>query len=273
MGNKTVISWTDHTFNPWIGCCRVSAGCAHCYAEADAERYGENLWGKDAERRITKSPWENVRRWEKEAAKGIPGILGKGFPHLVFTGSMMDWAEDREDLLEVRGRMWTFIQLSPHLHFQLLTKRPENIEKFLPADWGKGYANVWLGTSIENMKVASRADILREIPALVHFISYEPALGPLDNLNLSGIDWVIYGGESGINFRKEDKNWARVMHTKCLEEEVAFFHKQSASRYTEQGTDLDGEIIHEFPPIKLAPVKDTSTWLQGMTKFSEWTKK
>jgi protein gp37 len=247
MAEKTIIAWTDHTFNPWIGCAKVSAGCTNCYAETGSKRYGLQLWGADAPRRITKTPWQNVLQWEKAAAAGVPGILGPGRPHLVFLGSWMDWAEDRPDLVETRARMWDLIRDCRHLHFQMLTKRPENIPAMLPADWGDGYPNVWLGTSIEDMRVAWRADRLRVIPAVVRFISYEPALGPLDGLDLSGLDWIIYGGESGPGFRAEDKAWARSMHDRCSAAGIAFFHKQSAATRTERGIELDGKIVHEFP--------------------------
>ena len=251
MSTKTIIAWTDRTFNPWMGCSKVSAGCAHCYAETQSIRYGRDLWGKNADRSVTKSPWKNVLKWQRDSAKGILGVLGPNRPNLVFTGSLMDWAEDRSDLIPIRTRMWEVIRSSPNLHFQLLTKRPENILKMLPDDWGEGYPNVWLGTSIEDMRVWKRADYLREVPALVRFISYEPALGPLDDLDISGIDWVIYGGESGPGYRPEDKDWAREMRAKCRETGAAFFHKQSAAPRTEMGIALDGEIVREFPIHKL----------------------
>jgi protein gp37 len=125
--------------------------------------------------------------------------------------------------------MWDLIRVSPNLHFQLLTKRPENIVKYLPKDWGdEGYPNVWLGTSVEDMRVANRVDILREIPADVRFISYEPALGSLNDIDLSGIDWVIFGGESGSGYREADLEWAREMDVKCQALDIAFFFKQSS---------------------------------------------
>lgn len=237
-----------------MGCTKVSAGCAHCYAELMTKnRMGLQLWGDAADRQVTKQPWKNVLQWERAAAAGEVGILGKGKPHLVFTGSLMDWAEGREDLDDSRERMWALIQACEHLTFQLLTKRPENIRRFLPDDWGAGYANVWLGTSIEDMRVAWRADELRGIPAVVRFISYEPALGPLNDLDLAGLDWIIYGGESGPGHRAEDKQWARDMHRKCNEVGAAFFHKQSAGHRTELGIELDGKIVREFPtPRKVA---------------------
>lgn len=248
MSETTLIAWTDHTLNVWMGCVKVSAGCTNCYAEAlTKNRMGLFLWGADADRQITKTPWKNCKDWERAAAAGIPGTLGAGRPHLVFLGSLMDWAEDRPDLAEPRARMWDLIRGCPHLWFQMLTKRPENIARFLPADWAQGYHNVWLGTSIEDMRVAARADHLRKIPAGVRFISYEPALGPLDDLDLTGIDWVIYGGESGPKHRAEDKDWARAMHVRCAEQSIAFFHKQSAGYRTEMGIELDGKIVREYP--------------------------
>jgi protein gp37 len=104
------------------------------------------------------------------------------------------------------------------------------------------------------MRVAGRVGHLRIIPAVVRFISYEPALGPLDDLDITGIDWIIYGGESGPGFRKEDKQWARSMHTKCSENGTAFFHKQSAGYRTELGIELDGKIVREYPTPRLLAI-------------------
>lgn len=209
---------------------------------------GLNLWGANATRQITKQPWKDVLSWQTKAQKGVPGVLGEGKPQLVFTGSLMDWAEDRADLVSARNQMWDVIKKCDHLHFQMLTKRPENIVKFLPKDWGsEGYPNVWLGTSVEDMRVSERADILREIPAVVRFISYEPALGSLNDLDLKGIDWVIFGGESGSGFRRANLNWAREMKAKCENDDVAYFFKQSSAFRTEQGIELDGEIVRKFP--------------------------
>ena len=251
MAIETLIAWTDHTFNPWMGCTKVSDGCKNCYAATMTKnRMGLALWGDSAPRQVTKSPWQHVRQWERSAAAGGPGILGNG-SHLVFTGSLMDWAENRPDLIEPRTRLWDVVRESPHLTFQMLTKRPENIRRFLPSDWGEGYPNVWLGTSVEDMRVAWRADQLRDIPAVVRFISYEPALGSLNDLDLAGLDWVIYGGESGTGYRQEDKEWAREMNRKCQEAEVAFFHKQSSAFRTEIGIELDGHIVRNFPTARV----------------------
>ena len=143
--SETIIAWTDFTFNPWMGCVKVSAGCANCYAATlTKNRMGLDLWRVDAKRQVTKSPWKNIQNQQKLAAAGVPGVLGPGHPRLAFTGSLMDWAEGRDDLDEPRVRMWSTIRDCPDVHFQLLTKRPQNIRGFLPDDWADGYPNVWL---------------------------------------------------------------------------------------------------------------------------------
>jgi len=250
MSELTLIAWTDRTANFWMGCQKVSDGCKHCYAETlTTNRMGLHVWGPPAttSRQPVKSIWANLRKWDAQAMSGAVSVQGAGKPLLVFTGSLMDWAENHPILDAQRVRMWEAIRNNPRLHFQMLTKRPERIRQLLPADWGNGYPNVWLGTSIEDMRVAQRADHLRDIPAVVRFISYEPALGPLDGINLRGIDWVIYGGESGPGYREHDLAWPRAMEKKCAAEGVAFFFKQSAAPRTEMGIMLDGRIVRKFP--------------------------
>ena len=244
----TLIAWTDVTANFWMGCRKVSPGCSNCYAEElTRNRMGLKLWGAGSNRQAVKAAENKLRQQARLAESCAPGVMGPGNPHLVFVGSLMDWAEDHPDAEALRPKIWEAVRKYPGLHFQLLTKRPENIEYVLPDDWGDGYQNVWLGTSIENNDYAHRADDLRRIPAIVRFVSYEPAIGPLDALDLAGISWVIYGGESGNNRRPEDKQWARDMRDRCARSNVAFFHKQSAHRFTERGIELDGQIIRQFP--------------------------
>lgn len=240
MSDKTIIAWTDHTFNPWMGCTKVSAGCQNCYAESlTKNRMGLKLWGKNGQRQITKT-WGNPPKWNRLA-------LAEGRRHRVFCASLCDVFEDHPTANGARHALWNLIRSCTALDWQLLTKRSERIATNLPADWGDGWRHVWLGTSIEDMRVAARADDLRKIPAAIRFVSYEPALGPLDDLDLCGIDWVIYGGESGSGYRKEDKNWARAMRDKCRKAGVAFFHKQSSGFRTETGIELDGAVIREYP--------------------------
>lgn len=250
MSESTVIAWTDHTFNPWMGCVKVSAGCQNCYAETlTKNRMGLSLWGpaSTTTRQVTKSPWTNVIQWNNQAKQD-------GIQRKVFCASLCDVFEDHPIANATRPRLWDLIEQCTSLDWQLLTKRPERIEQNLPSNWGEGWQHVWLGTSVEDMRVAHRVDHLRHIPAVVRFISYEPALGPLNDLDISGIDWIIYGGESGPGHRKEDKQWARDMHAKCSENGTAFFHKQSAGYRTELGIELDGKIVRQYPsPRILAP--------------------
>lgn len=242
MSEQTAIAWTDHTFNPWMGCTKVSAGCANCYAETlTKNRMGLSLWGPGSARQVTTPQnWNKVKQWHKAAVEA-------GESARVFCASLCDVFEDHPTANATRPRLWDWIRQHPWLDWQILTKRPERILDNLPEDWGDGWEHVWLGTSIEDNRVAYRAHYLREVPASIRFVSYEPALGPLDQLDLSGIQWVIYGGESGPGHRAEDKQWARDMRAKCLERGAAFFHKQSAAYRTEIGIELDGEIVRAYP--------------------------
>jgi len=245
LGEKTIIAWTDRTANFWMGCQKVSDGCKHCYAETLVrDRMGLNAWGPSGTRIAAKGIYAKMRSWNKQTEGGA---RGKGWPLLVFVGSLMDWAEDHPALAPLRAKMWDTIRDSPNLDFQLLTKRADRIEQCLPKDWGSGYPNVWLGVSVEDMRVASRLDSLRRIPATVRFVSYEPALGPLDGADLLGIDWVIYGGESGPGYRAHDLDWARRMRAECDRLKIAFFYKQSAAPRTEMGIELDGKIVRAWP--------------------------
>lgn len=248
MGEKTIIAWTDRTFNVAWGCTKISPGCKNCYADTLSSRYGFDVWGKDAARRTFGAKhWNEPMTWNALAASGEPGVAGPGMPHLVFCSSMCDVFEDHPAIEAEREKLWPLIRATPNLHWQLLTKRPERIADNLPADWGDGWPNVWLGTSVENNDYVWRADYLRDIPAVVRFISYEPCLGPVPGLALDGIDWVIVGGESGPGFRPMDLDWARAMRRRCESAGVAFFFKQSSAPRTEMGTTLDGETVRQFP--------------------------
>jgi protein gp37 len=243
--DDTIIAWTDHTFNPWIGCSRVSAGCKHCYAERlVTTRMGrEGLWGATAARmRTSAAYWRRPSRWQAQAER-------EGRTRMVFCGSLCDVFEDHPDVVAVRRDLWELIRRTPNLIWQLLTKRPENVAGMLPSDWGSGWPNVWLGTSIEDERVLHRRDALVANPAVVHFVSWEPALGPLDGLDLDDVEWVIAGGESGPGYRPFDHAWARRMRDRCRERGVAFFFKQSAAPRTETGIRLDGEIVREWPTV------------------------
>jgi protein gp37 len=244
MSESSVIEWTDSTWNPWRGCDKVSPGCAHCYMFRDQRRYG-----RDPSVVVRCSPatfnaplsaaWARVRT-QKLAQKGA---------HHVFTCSWSDWFH--EDADEWRDEAWDIIRRTPESTYQILTKRSDRIADHLPADWGNGWPNVWLGVTIEHRRFVGRADDLRAVPAAVRFISAEPLLGLLvpdgdvesdatgtwrnwrddfgdhQGLELHGIDWLIAGGESGGPLRRrlvdehnqprEDRiNWVRDLRDACL---------------------------------------------------------
>lgn len=244
MSQKTAISWTDHTFNPWWGCTKVSPGCANCYAERDAKRYGHDIWGPGKPRRVfgTKH-WAEPGRWNRVAER-------ERVRKRVFCASMADIFED-EALVGERNLLYDTIDATPWLDWQLLTKRPENFQGALPARWLLDPPkNVWLGVSVEDQATADeRIPLLLQTQAALRFVSYEPALAPVDfgmylsrtnmpGLNLMpgfrdplpGIDWVIVGGESGPGARPFNLAWARASVAQCKATGVAVFVKQLGAR-------------------------------------------
>lgn len=251
LADETGISWTDVTFNPWLGCVKVSPACAHCYAETMTEnRMGLHVWGADAPRRIAaESTWKKPLRWDRESETVGRTRYGGGAGERirVFCASMADVFEPRPDLDAPRRRLLDLIAETPHLDWLLLTKRPD-VARDLYFDGGWTITpNLWLGTSIENSRFTWRADILRQIPVAVRFISAEPLLGSLFSsrghttkaevpnrvvserkrsnlpdheskpLDLSGIGWVIVGGESGGRFaRPMHPDWVREIRNACV---------------------------------------------------------
>ena len=249
MSAKTIIAWTDHTFNIAWGCQKVSPGCKNCYADTLSKRYGaSSVWGPGQPRRTFGAKhWADPLKWNAEANR-------EGRQHRVFSSSMCDIFEDHPDITAERAKLWDLIERTPCLDWQLLTKRADRIATNLPPTWGDGWPNVWLGVSIENNEYVSRADDLRRIPAAVHFVSYEPALGPLDELDLTGLDWLICGGESGPKYRPMDLQWVRDIRARCEDAGVSFFFKQSAAPRTEMGIQLDGAIVRAYPTPRLIAI-------------------
>ncbi len=241
MAETTGISWTDSSFNIAWGCVKVSPGCKSCYADALSERAGFNLWGPNTERRVFKQKhWDEPLKWNDAADE-------RGIRHRVFSSSMCDIFEDHPTIKQELARLWPLIRMTPWLDWQLLTKRSERIADCLPPDWGKGYPNVWLGVSVENEDYAHRAEDLCAVPAVVRFISYEPALGPLERLNLDGISWVIYGGESGAAHRADDPQWAKRMAERCACAGVALFYKQASANRPGFVPEEMKSMPREFP--------------------------
>jgi protein gp37 len=226
MAKNSQIEWTNHTFNPWWGCKKVSPACDNCYAELWAKRMGHQLWGTAAPRRFFgNAHWQEPLKWNEEA--GITHNRKR-----VFCASMADVFERRADLNDARSRLWSLIEKTPNLDWLLLTKRPQNVKRLVP--WkGEWPTNVWLGTSVENQTLAEkRLPFLLENGAAVRFLSCEPLLGPLDlrpwftTSDLYPIDWVIAGGESGGKSRPMHPDWIVSLLYQCEAANIPFHFKQ-----------------------------------------------
>ena len=266
---KTKIEWADYTFNPWIGCSKVSDGCKHCYAEAQADhRWGKVKWGAEGKRiRTSDANWKKTLKWNREAKR-------LGVRYRVFCASLADVFEDKADQPEMndwRRDLFQLIIETPYLNWLLLTKRPENVCHMIEQATGFSDAmmwipdNVWFGTSVENQKQAdNRIPELLNIPSEVHFLSCEPLLGPVDltdAFNAYGrvwspyhnvIDWVIAGGESGRrNARPMHPDWIRSIRDQCQKIKIPFFFKQWG----------------EFAPLCNLP---SDCLLRGMKTKSNW---
>jgi len=247
MAFNSKIEWTTHTFNPWWGCTKVSDGCKFCYAEALSKRYGHRVWGRLSSRRLLSDQhWREPLRWNAEA-KNL------GVRYRVFCASMADVFEEAAPSGQL-DRLWELIRATQNLDWQLLTKRPHRIPESLPNDWGNGYANVWLGTSVEDERVVGRISELIVVPAIVHFLSLEPLIGPLMKLALKDIEWAIVGGESGPSARPMQKSWVLDIRRQCRAAGVAFFFKQWGGRKkSAAGRSLEGRFYDEMPKICLPP--------------------
>lgn len=230
MTENTKIEWADHTFNPWIGCTKVSPACDHCYAERVAQRM-QVPWGPGQSRKRTRPAyWQQPLRWNSRAEQ-------EGVRYRVFCASLAD-VFDNEVPQEWREDLWALIEATPNLDWLLLTKRIGNVLPMIPMYWrGDLPPNVWIGATIVNQLEANR-DIpkLLEIPAAVRFLSCEPLLGPLDITHIrigdnqwfpmQHLHWVIAGGESGPRARPSHPDWFRSLRDHCQAAEVAFHFKQ-----------------------------------------------
>lgn len=232
MGEKTSIAWTDATFSPVWGCERVSPGCQYCFAAALANRWQPKakLWDGDNFRTFGVKHWALPFKWNDRAAREHRRIK-------VFCGSMCD-VFDKRWPAGIRERLWETIRGTPHLDWQLVTKRIGNAKWMLPPDWGTGWPNVWIIASIVNQEEANRdMDKLLYLPAQIRGVSYEPALGPVDWRRWVGeTDWIIYGGESNQGGCREAKlEWAEQTVEQCRTAGVAVFVKQLGSDPTWKG--------------------------------------
>lgn len=270
MGRDSLIEWTDHTFNPWIGCEKVSPGCKNCYAEAYDKRVGgvpkaqrnpngngeaELRWGPKAPRtRTSAAYWRQPLKWNDAAISAPLGVRPR-----VFCASLADVFEDRTELVPWREDLFGLIAATPHLDWLLLTKRPENIARLWPGLYRReslltqcpppsanAWPNVWLGTTAENQEEADRRlPHLQALDASVLFVSVEPQLElvQLRKAIVTGraIDWLICGGESGHGARPFDVHWARSLREECSALSIAFFMKQLGVVTRMSGADAGGD--------------------------------
>jgi protein gp37 len=251
LGDRTGIQWTDATWNPVTGCTKVSAGCDHCYAAVMAERRLRHIYTRRlpvVDTVSNRSDAFAVRLWPERLDQPIKWSE----PRMIFVNSMSDlFHQDvpEEFVLEVFAMML----LAPQHIYQVLTKRPARAAKFWARNCrGLGLTtlprNIWIGTSVENLDVSYRVRHLRAVDARVRFLSCEPLLGPVDELPLSGIHWVIGGGESGPGARPVDPSWAIGLRNLCEREGVPFFWKQWGGRTPKAGGRLlEGEEWNGFP--------------------------
>ena len=222
---ETQIEWTDATWNPVAGCTIMSAGCTHCYAMEMARRLEamgvakySGLTRKSGNRAI----WNGVVREDREALD-IPRRWRK--PRKIFVNSMSDLFHEKVSdafILEV----WKVMRETPRHNYQILTKRPDRMGEFVKRHVPDILPNVWLGTSVENADVASRIADLRAAPARIRFISFEPLIGPVGEIDLTDIHWAIVGGESGRFARPIREDWIDQIYRQCEASSTAFFFKQ-----------------------------------------------
>lgn len=226
---STAIEWTDKTWNPTVGCNKVSAGCRNCYAEALTKRFTNHF--KDGfDFTLHPERLREPRRWRK--------------PSRVFVNSMSDLFHERMPLEYLKQVFEVMSECDKHI-FQILTKRQERLLELAPElPWPD---NVWMGVSVENQTFVHRVDYLREVPAAVRFLSCEPLIGPLE-LDLRGIHWVIVGGESGSGHRPIEAQWVRDIRDQSVDAGAAFFFKQWGGQTPKAGgRELDGHTYDEMP--------------------------
>lgn len=251
------IAWTHNTQNFWLGCDKIAPECAHCYIGRVLQRQGREPWGQ----LYRTKTWDNPWKWQREAE-------AKGICLRVFTNSLSDFFHAGAD--EWRDEAWEIIRHTPNLLWLILTKRPELISSRLPKDWGEGYANVWLGTSVGCNQTLNKMDTLRKVPVhpkAVRFVSCEPLLEDIaERINLDGFGWVIVGGESGSspeylwdsaqNWREEFDTpgrrtmkieWAQRLLEKSRAAGIPYFFKQITSARSGMREDALGRKYQEFP--------------------------
>lgn len=236
MALNSNIEWTESTWNPVTGCTKISPGCAHCYAERIALRLkamGQPNYVNGFEVSLHENSLDLPLHWKKH--------------HVVFVNSMSDLFHEDVPLSFIK-RVFAIMEKASWHKFQILTKRAERLAELAPKlPWPE---NIWMGVTVENSDYVHRIDYLRKVNAFIRFLSLEPLLGPLPNLNLSGINWIIVGGESGPNARPMKEEWIHEILDQCKQNNVPFFFKQWGGRNKKKtGRLLNGKLYNEMPSI------------------------
>lgn len=247
MANNSSIEWTEATWNPVVGCTIISPGCTNCYAMRMARRLeamGQPKYAGTTRMSGGRPKWNGTIRLD-EKSLALPATWKTG--RMIFVNSMSDLFHEGVPLPFIR-RVFKAMAASPQHTYQILTKRGDRLEEISPElDWPE---NVWMGVSVENADYLFRIDHLRRTGAAVKFLSLEPLLGPLDDLNLAGIGWVIAGGESGPGARPMDPEWVRSIRDQCRLSGVAFHFKQwGGVNKKKTGRILDNRTWDEFPVL------------------------
>lgn len=236
MPKDSKIEWTDFTWNPVTGCTKVSEGCSNCYAERMAHRLQAMGTPRYA---------GGFRVAMHEDLVSLPRTLRN--PRLIFVNSMSDLFHEQVGSDFIR-EIFATMEACPQHTFQVLTKRSHRLRKLAPElPWPD---NVWMGVTVENEQTIHRITDLQEVPARVRFLSLEPLLGPLENLPLEGIDWVIVGGESGPGARPMTKAWVESIRRQCRQNDVPFFFKQwGGTNKKKAGRLLEGRTWDQMPDV------------------------
>ena len=229
---NTNIPWSTHTWNPWLGCHKVSEACQHCYMYREVARFKLN--DPNVVTRTVHQTFYAPRRWNKKFTQTFSGF------QTVFTCSWSDYFIEEAD--PWRGDAWKVIEETPNLFYLILTKRIERAVACLPKNWGEGWPGVGIGVTVENQRNTHRLDTLRTVPTKLRFVSIEPLLGPIDLTPWKDcLDWVIVGCESGEDRRAPDLEWVREIVQFCKKYNIPVFVKQ---------LNLEGEVVKD---MKLFP--------------------
>jgi len=233
---KSSIEWTEMTWNPTTGCSKVSAGCKFCYAEVMSKRLqamGVEKYKDNFKIRIHEKELETPSKWKS--------------PKIVFVNSMSDLFHP-EVPIDFIKKVFKVMNDNPQHLFQILTKRADILKYYDSEGWLEWSHNIWMGVSVEDERVVNRIDFLRGTGARVKFLSCEPLIAPLPNLNLKNIDWVIVGGESGRKPRPMKQEWVEEIKDQCLSYDTKFFFKQwGGTNKKKTGRVLEGRTWDEMP--------------------------